>query len=132
MSYLVDSDWIIDALAGIPSAVSALKQHAHQQALAVSIVSFGELFDGAFDLPDPAQHIASYRRFLSGFIVLGLNDPIMELFARHRYRLRREGNIIPDMDLLIAATTLHHDLTLMTRNLRHFSRIPDLKLYQPS
>lgn len=129
MNYLVDSDWIIDALVGIPSAVSALEQHA-QDTLAVSIISFGELFDGAYDLPDPDQRLASFRRFLSGFTVLGLNDPIMELFARHRYRLRREGNIIPDMDLLIGATALHYNLTLMTRNLRHFSRIPDLKLFQ--
>ena len=131
MNYLVDSDWIIDALAGITSAVSALEQHS-EEVLAVSIVSFGELFDGAFGLPDPAEHITSYRRFLSGFIVLGLNDPIMELFARHRHRLRNHGNIIPDMDLLIAATALHHDLTLLTRNLRHFSRVPNLKLYQMS
>ena len=105
MNYLVDSDWIIDALTGIPAAIAALEQHAHG-ALAVSIVSFGELFDGAFDLPDPAWHIASYRRFLSGFIVLGLNDPIMELFAQHRHRLRSQGNIIPDMDLLIAHRSL--------------------------
>ncbi len=35
-----------------------------------------------------------------------------------------------DADLLIAATALEHDLTLMTQNLRHFNRIPDLKLYQ--
>jgi predicted nucleic acid-binding protein len=132
MSYLVDSDWIIDALAGIPSAVAALKQRAHRQALAVSIVSFGEVYHGAFDLPDPAQHHEAREKTAVGGDVLGLNDPIMELFARHRYRLRREGNIIPDMDLLIAATALHHDLTLMTRNLRHFSRIPDLKLYQLS
>jgi predicted nucleic acid-binding protein len=36
------------------------------------------------------------------------------------------------MDLLIAATALDHDLTLVTRNRRHFERIPDLTLYQPS
>jgi predicted nucleic acid-binding protein len=36
--------------------------------------------------------------------------------------------LIPDMDLLIAATALEHDLTLVTRNLSHFSRIPELRL----
>jgi predicted nucleic acid-binding protein len=30
------------------------------------------------------------------------------------------------------ATALHHDLTLLTRNVRHFERIPELPLYQPS
>jgi predicted nucleic acid-binding protein len=35
------------------------------------------------------------------------------------------------MDLLIAATALEGDLTLVTRNVRHFDRIEDLKVYQP-
>ena len=33
------------------------------------------------------------------------------------------GQIIADFDILIAATALHHDLTLLTRNTRHFDRI---------
>jgi predicted nucleic acid-binding protein len=36
------------------------------------------------------------------------------------------------LDLLIAATALDADLTLVTRNVRHFERIAELKLYQPS
>jgi tRNA(fMet)-specific endonuclease VapC len=32
------------------------------------------------------------------------------------------------MDLLIAATALEHDLTLVTRNQRHFARIPGLQI----
>ncbi len=129
MNYLVDSDWIIDALHSIPSALAAIEKNA-SDGLAVSIITFGEVFDGAYFFPDPEHHLAAFRRFLSGFIVLGLNDPIMELFARNRHQLRRQGNIIPDMDLLIGATAVHHSLTLMTRNIRHFSRIPDLSLYQ--
>lgn len=35
-----------------------------------------------------------------------------------------------DPDLLIAATALHHDLTLVTRNRKHFERIPGLDLYE--
>jgi predicted nucleic acid-binding protein len=56
----------------------------------------------------------------------------MEHFAETRALLRRRGELIADFDLLIAATALHHDLTLLTFNLRHFERIPELRLYQPS
>jgi predicted nucleic acid-binding protein len=56
----------------------------------------------------------------------------MERFAETRAYLRKRGEGIPDFDLLIAATALHHDLTLLTFNLRHFGRVPDLKkMYQP-
>jgi tRNA(fMet)-specific endonuclease VapC len=56
----------------------------------------------------------------------------MELFAKTRSDLRRQRNLIPDMDLLIGATAVYHDRVLMTRNIRHFARIPNLELYVPS
>jgi tRNA(fMet)-specific endonuclease VapC len=55
----------------------------------------------------------------------------MERFAGIRADLRRRGQIISDFDILLAATALHYDLTVLSRNIRHFNRIPDLKLYQP-
>lgn len=60
--------------------------------------------------------------------MLLLDDAIMERFARIRSDLRARGQLIPDLDLAIAATALEHDLTLLTRNARHFSRIPNLRL----
>jgi predicted nucleic acid-binding protein len=36
------------------------------------------------------------------------------------------------MDLLLAATALEEDLALITRNVRHFARIPDPTLFQSS
>lgn len=35
---------------------------------------------------------------------------------------------MPPSDLFIAATALNYDLTLVTRNLKHFERVPNLKL----
>jgi tRNA(fMet)-specific endonuclease VapC len=129
MSYLVDTDWLIDALHGIRPPLETLDDLT-DEGLSVSIITFGELYEGAFHFPEPDQHIAMFRRFLSGYSMLGLMDPIMERFARLRSQLRRQGNLIPDMDLLIAATALHHNLTLVTHNIRHFDRIPGLQLYR--
>lgn len=55
----------------------------------------------------------------------------MKHFARIRGELRRQGLGIPDADLLIACTALAHDLTLVTRNFRHFERVPALRIHQP-
>jgi predicted nucleic acid-binding protein len=41
-------------------------------------------------------------------------------------RLRRSGRPIDLPDLLLAATALAHDLTMVTRNVRHFERVPGL------
>jgi predicted nucleic acid-binding protein len=129
--YLVDSDWLIDAFLGVPAAVNLLTR-LRGDGLAVSIISYGELFEGAIGAPDPAAEPARFRRFLARLAVLPLDDAVMERFARIRAELRRRGQLIPDLDLLIAATAMQHELTLLTRNIRHFHRIPELKLYQPS
>lgn len=131
MRYLVDSDWLIDAFLGIPTAVN-LPARLRDDGLAVSIVSYGELFEGAIGTPDPVTELARFRRFLDRLALLPLDDAIMERFARIRADLRRRGQLIPDLDLLIAATAMRHDLTLLTRNVRHFHRIPDLRIHQPS
>ena len=45
-----------------------------------------------------------------------------------RARLRAMGTPIQDMDLLIGATALHHDLTLLSNNRRHFGRLSGLRI----
>ena len=52
----------------------------------------------------------------------------MQVFARTRGQLRQAGNLIPDVDLVIAATAMQRMLTLATRNKKHFSRVPGLIL----
>lgn len=129
MRYLVDTDWVIDVIKGFPSAVEILEQLI-ADGIAVSIVSFGELYEGAYGFPDPDAEIRSIRDALSRFAILNLTEPTMETFARLRALLRRQGLLIPDLDLLIASTALSYNLTLLSRNRRHFQRISDLKLYE--
>ena len=131
MRYLVDTDWIIDALAPIPAALAVLN-NLGQDGLAVSIITLGELFEGAYRSPDPAEGLRAIRTFLSGYAILNLSEAIIEVFAQTRANLRRQGQPIPDLDLLIAATALTHNLVLVTRNQRHFTRVAGLRLYQPS
>ncbi len=131
MSYLIDTDWLIDVLLGVPGAVGAVERLSGHD-LGISIVSYGELFEGALGAPDPQAKLAHYRALLDRFGLVLLSDPVMERFARIRKLLRASGRLIPDLDLLIGAAAVHHDLTLVTRNLRHFERVPDLTLYQPS
>ncbi|HEY7909570.1 MAG TPA: type II toxin-antitoxin system VapC family toxin [Thermomicrobiales bacterium] len=127
MKYLVDIDWVIDALANIPAAITPLRQLAHD-GIAVSMISFGELYDGAYGSRVPLTEIARIQQFLSSYPVINLSDAIMDRFAQTRTLLRSQGMLIPNMDILIA---LAHNLTLLTRNVRHFQRIPGLARYQP-
>lgn len=128
--YLVDTDWLIDVMTGVAAAQSILTELS-DDLLAISIVTLGELFKGVHRSPNPASHMQSLKGFLDGYQVLNLSEPVMERFGKLRAELRRQGRLIPDFDLLIAATAIEHDRTLLTRNMRHFGRILGLKLYQP-
>lgn len=127
--YLLDTDWIIRALASHELATRTLCNLANSR-IHESIISVGQLYDGAFMSVHPQAHLLSFRQFLDSCRVLNLNDPIMERFAEIRSFLRRGGQLIPDFDILIAATAMHHNLTLLTFNLRDFTRIPDLMLFK--
>jgi predicted nucleic acid-binding protein len=76
--------------------------------------------------------LIAFRFFLDPFRVLEIDDRIAESFAEIRAYLRRRGELVGDLDLLIAATALHHNLTLLTFNRRHFARVPGLRVWEPS
>ena len=128
--YLLDTDWIIQALAGRDPAARVLRDLVGGPVY-VSVITVGELYERAFVSANPEAHLVDLRRFLSSYDRVGLGDPILERFAEARAQLRHQGDLIPDFDLLIAATALELGLTLLTFNRRHFERIPDLRIYQP-
>ncbi len=127
MRYLVDSDRVIEYLKGHRPRVSYLDRLA-VDGLAISIITYGEVYEGIYYGVDPNAHEARFERFLEGVSVLGISRAVARRYARAAGDLRATGNLIPAPDLLIAATAIEHDLTLVTGNLRHFGRIPELRL----
>ncbi len=129
MAYLLDADWVIQALAGHRPTLDSINRLA-TDGIAISWITVGEVYEGAFKSADPQGHIATFRTFRYPFPTLNLDDSTMEHFAEVRSYLRRRGELIPDFDILIGATALRHDLTVLTYNLRHLRRIHGLKVYQ--
>jgi predicted nucleic acid-binding protein len=54
--------------------------------------------------------------------ILGLDNKVILAYCKLYSELRREGESIPDADLLVAATAMAHDLTLVTKD-HHFERL---------
>ena len=86
-----------------------------------------ELLVGAYKSgsPEELDHIQWVRRY---FNVLPASPAVFDRYARLRATLEKQGMRLDSFDLLIAATALEHNLILVTGNIKHFSRIPDLKL----
>ncbi|MGH8069785.1 MAG: type II toxin-antitoxin system VapC family toxin [Candidatus Entotheonellia bacterium] len=125
--YLIDTDWVIDHLNQIERVVNRLKE-LRPQGLALSIVSLAELYEGVHYSRNPEQSQQAFDAFLEDVSVLGIDEEICKIFGRERGRLRREGKLIGDFDLLIAATGLHYGLTVLTNNRQHFERVEGLQI----
>lgn len=74
-----------------------------------------------------ARQEADFERRCSRSEVLPLIDPIIVRAAEIYADLKRQGQLISDADILIAATALTHGLVLVTNNVTHFQRIAGLK-----
>jgi len=131
VSYLIDTDWVNDYLNGDRKAIDLLDGLSRDH-LAISLITYGEVYDGIYSGRNPTASEAGFVRLLDVVHVIHLDEEIMRRFARIRGTLRRQGQKIGDSDIMIAATAIHHGLTLVTRNVTDFRRVPGLKLYQPA
>jgi predicted nucleic acid-binding protein len=130
MAYLIDSDWVIDHLQAAPEAVKLLEELS-EQGLAISIITYLEVYQGVLRSPDLEEAQAHFESFVAGVVVLPLSQTVARRCAWLRHDLKQQGKRIHAraLDLIIAATALEHNLTLVTRNTIDYNDIPALKLH---
>ena len=128
--YLVDSDWFIDYLEDIPAAV-ALLEPLVSAGVRFSIITYVEAFEGTLKSDDPVTAQDKLHAGMRQFEVIRVSDEVARRCAWIRYDLRSRARRIRDraMVLLIAATAIEYDLTLVTRNVDDYGDIPGLRLY---
>jgi tRNA(fMet)-specific endonuclease VapC len=104
MTYLIDTDWVIDHLNHIERVTRRLEELA-PEGLALSIISLAELYEGVYYSRDPVESEAALQRFLNPELTIcGLDEETCKIFGKERGRLRAAGLMIGDCDLLIGAT----------------------------
>lgn len=125
MRYLLDTNVISDARAKRSATLMAWLQGQEVGNLALSVITILELERGVRrkERSDPAGSIP-LRRWLDEDVrplVEGRVLPVDERTAIIAATLHVPAPM-PEMDALIAATTIVHDLVLVTRNTQDFER----------
>jgi tRNA(fMet)-specific endonuclease VapC len=124
---LLDTNILSDLVRHPQGVVAERIAAVGEDAVCTSIVVAAELRYGAVKagskrLSDRIELI------LSALEVLPLDVPADREYALLRHRLARRGTPVGPNDLLIAAQALALDLTVVTANIREFSRIEGLKI----
>jgi tRNA(fMet)-specific endonuclease VapC len=127
--YLLDSDIIIDLLNNQEKIASLVKKIFQENNLTISIISWMEVYYGikkSKNIKFKTDKLISFIKDLS-IEILPVDKKVGEEFVDIKINLENKKNPLADFDLLIAASALVNKLILVTRNVKHFTRIKDLK-----
>jgi predicted nucleic acid-binding protein len=129
MAYLFDTDAISELLRPRPApAYVEWLTGVPREDQFTSAVVIGELYRGAFRSPARERHLVNIRqRIIPAVTVLPYDVAIAEVYGLLSAQLEEAGQALADADLQIAATAVYHNLELLSGNLKHFARIPQLR-----
>jgi tRNA(fMet)-specific endonuclease VapC len=128
MIYLPDTNvWIAYLNAG-DSPVKTHFLHHSVQEIALCAVVKAELLYGAHRSTKRDANFRLLEMLFREFVSLPFDDVAAHHYGRIRATLAARGTPIGPNDLMIAATALAHDLTLVTHNTNEFRRVEGLSL----
>lgn len=116
---------------GQRSAIGLIEQ-VRGESIAISAFTYAELLVGELRTHTLEAAIEKLDTVLAGFERLPIDERVIERYAMVTSGLFRRGTPIAVGDILIAATAIVHQRTLVTRNLKHFTRIAGLGLFDPA
>lgn len=125
---LLDTDILSAVMRQQPAALARARAYlAVHRRFAFSVITRYEILRGLHAKCASAQ-LAAFDRLSRESIVLPITDAIVVRAATLYADLHRRGALIGDADILIAATSLEHGLTVVTNNERHYSRIAGIQI----
>lgn len=127
--YFLDTSVIIDALQGKQQATNLIKGLCGT--VSSSYICLAELYEGVERSTNQNSEKQVLEFFSSLDKVYGIGADVAKIFGQIRYTLKKSGNTIEDLDILIGATCLANNLILVTNNLKHFSKITGLEIISP-
>ena len=124
MSFLLDTDICSVHLKQKGNLTHRFLQHMGR--LHISVITLGELCTWALRAKASPKRLQSLLDLLNDVQVLDVTESVAHKFGELRAALFDAGTPVPEMDLMIAATALTHQLTLVTHNIQDYRLVPIL------
>jgi len=119
--FLIDSDILIDFLRGLNKTRGFLFKLRKEGELLISVINVVEIYSGKEIKNTKKRKIID--QFLNGFKIIPLDENLSKLAGEIRLNY-----YLPFADAIVAATAIYTGSVLATRNIKHFSKIKNLKL----
>ena len=128
MKYLLDTNICIYTIKNKPPQVKERLIEHHIGDLSLSIITVSELFYGAFKSQRVEKNIKIIEEFIMPFDIIDFDYASTIEYGKIRATLEKQGQVIGNMDMQIAAIAKTNKMILVTNNLKEFNRIENLKL----
>lgn len=125
--YLLDTDTLSDLVRHPQGVVAQRIAREGEDSVCTSLIVACELRFGARKKAS-AKLGAQLETVLTALEIKPLEAPTDQRYAELRHHLEQFGTPIGPNDMLIAAQALALDLTVVTGNVREFSRVPGLRV----
>ncbi len=126
MKYLLDTNICIHFFRGKFDLIDKLNEIGIENC-AISEITLAELVFGAESSTNPKKNHLIIERFIAQITIFPIFDSITQ-YGKQKAKLRKEGQMISDFDLLIGCTATESDLIMVTENIREFKRIEGIKI----
>jgi predicted nucleic acid-binding protein len=128
--YLIGTSVLAAYLYSRQTVVSPLSRWVNSRQAATSILVYGEIVEHLKRRSEFEKHRSELRELLTEISPYFVTYTILERYADIRRQLRPQGQLIGDIDTLIAATALERGLTVVTTD-EDYERVPDLQVSCP-
>jgi len=126
-SFMFDTDISSYVIRGTHPSIQKRMRDLPTDAICISAITKCEMLFGVENSQrsDVAEGVSQFMEYMP---VLDFPADAAREYASLRAALKRQGKPIGNNDMLVAAHALHLGLTLVTNNVREFSRVPGLKI----
>lgn len=127
MKYLLDTNIVSESMR--PNPAPLLLQHFNDTPLSdrcICAITLAELLYGALRKANTQKYLSPINDLAQQVIILSFDVAAARQYSSIRALLAQSGQVIEDADLQIGSIALANNLIMVTRNVKHFSRIPQL------
>jgi tRNA(fMet)-specific endonuclease VapC len=125
---LIDTDILSYYFKGDRNVVKNFENYLETfEIIELSIITYYEISSG-LQAKNAFRQLEIFEEFAKDNIVIPLTENSCKISAELYSNLKQQGELIDDIDLLIAGVAIENEMTIVTNNEKHFQRIPGLKI----
>ena len=121
----LDSDIIIDFLRGKERAVKYIESVRGSSRVVTTVINAFELYYGALKY---GKDVEKLDKFFQSLEVLPFTASEVKRAAEIEAYLESRGEVIGLKDVLISSIAMNNNCAVVTGNVKHFERVPGLKV----